>query len=401
MCKHYLTLTGPVSFSRRVFVPATKADKERLGALGYPGTVAPLDMALGIDKIPGKMSLPLMLETAYWAQNQGSYQEAEDQIRRTLRLDVGDDTVRKVANLIGAIVFMHDQTRADEAYAMLEKGPGALDFPYDREGVLYIEMDGAAFNTRHPGQNDSTWKENKLGIVFSSDDVHFLGYEDGGDVEKFYIDRKEYADYIGSSHEFGKHLFAAALRGGYGKYRRTVVISDGATWIRNLKDEFFPDAQQILDLYHAVENIHGFARYHFNNDESRAIPWAQQMSALLKDGQYRRVIDEVAPYRGKTIPNVVNLHTYLTNNIENIDYKKYREQGLYVGSGAIESSNKTVLQRRLKQAGMRWDAATAQNMVTLRAKAVSGKWVEEVEQYVPRFFADLDYKDIKSVPGFR
>ncbi|KAF5032611.1 hypothetical protein DSECCO2_615470 [anaerobic digester metagenome] len=124
------------------------------------------------------------------------------------------------------------------------------------------------------------------------------------------------------------------------------------------------------------------------------------MSALLKDGQYRRVIDEVAPYRGKTIPNVVNLHTYLTNNIENIDYKRYREQGLYVGSGAIESSNKTVLQRRLKQAGMRWDAATAQNMVTLRAKAVSGKWVEEVEQYVPRFFADLDYKDIKSVPRF-
>ncbi len=163
MCKHYLTLTGPVSFSRRVFVAATKADKERLGALGYPGTVAPLDMALGIDKIPGKMSLPLMLETAYWAQNQGSYQEAEDQIRRTLRLDVGDDTVRKVANLIGAILFMHDRMRANEAYAM-----------------LYIEMDGAAFNTRNPGQNDSTWRENKLGIVFSSDDVHVLGCEDGG-----------------------------------------------------------------------------------------------------------------------------------------------------------------------------------------------------------------------------
>lgn len=400
MPKRYLTLTGPISFARKVLVPATEADKERLGTLGYPGTVAPLDMALGIDKIPGKMSLPLMLETAYWAQDQGSYQEAEDQIRRTLHLDVGDDTVRKVANLVGAIVFMHDQRRADEAYRILAEGSGALDFPYDRDGVLYIEMDGAAFNTRHPGRDDSTWRENKLGIVFSSDDVHFLGCEDGGDVEKFYIDRKEYADYIGSSHEFGKHLFSAALRSGYGTYRRTVIISDGATWIRNLKEEFFPDAQQILDLYHAIENIHSFARYRFNNDESRAVPWAQQMSALLKDGQYRRVIDEVASYKGKTIPNVVNLYTYLTNNIGNIDYKKYRDEGLYVGNDAIESSNKTVLQRRLKQAGMRWDAATAQNMVTLRAKAASGKWIEEVEHYIPDFFANLDYKDLKTLPRF-
>jgi hypothetical protein len=308
--------------------------------------------------------------------------------------------VRKVANLIGSIVFMHDQKRADDAYQMLAQGSKALDFPYDRDGILYIEMDGAAFNTRHPGQNDSTWRENKLGIVFSSDDVHFLGYEDGGDVEKFYIDRKEYADYIGNSHEFGKHLFVAALRSGYGKYRRTVIISDGATWIRNLKEEFFPDAQQILDLFHAIENIHSFARYRFDNDEKRAMPWAQQMATLLKEGGYREVIAEVAPYKGKTIQNVVNLHTYLTNNIENIDYKKYRDEGLYVGSGAIESSNKTVLQRRLKQAGMRWDAVTAQNMVTLRAKAVSGKWIEEVEHYVPQFFANLDYKDLKTIPRF-
>jgi hypothetical protein len=383
-----------------VFVAASKAEKRQLDALGYPGTVAPLDMALGIDKVPGKMSLPLMLETAYWAQNQGSYQEAEDQIRRTLHLDIGDDTVRKVANLVGSIVFMHDQKRADEAYRMLSHGSKSLDFPYDRDGVLYIEMDGAAFNTRHPGQDDSTWRENKLGIVFSSDDVHFLGYEDGGDVEKFYIDRKEYADYIGSSHEFGKHLFAAALRSGYGSYRRTVIISDGATWIRNLKEEFFPDAQQILDLFHAIENIHSFARYRYDNDERRAGEWAQRMSTMLKEGKYLEVIEEVASYTGMAILNVGNLHTYLTNNIGNIDYKRYREEGLYVGSGAIESSNKTVLQRRMKQAGMRWDVPTAQNMVTLRAKAVSGKWIEEVEHYVPQFFSNLDYHELKTIPRF-
>lgn len=395
MNKEYLTLTGRVLFSRKIFIPATVQDKEQFRLLGYPPTIVPFDMALGIDKIPGKLSLALMLEIAYWAQNQGSYQEAEDEIRRTLKLEIGDDTIRKVTNLIGSIVFLHDQQRADRAYEKLTK-PGTCTFPCNREGILYIEMDGAMFNTRRHDQNASTWRENKLGIVFSSENVHFLGCDENGG-ERFYIDQKEYADYIGSSHEFGKHLFAAALRNGYGNYRRTVIISDGATWIRNLTEEFFPDAQHILDLYHAIETIYSFAKYTFDHDEKLFVPWAKHMSALLKNSEYQQVIDEVACYKGKTIPGVVNLHTYLTNNIDNIDYKRFREEGLYIGSGAIESSNKSVLQRRLKQAGMRWDARSAQSMVTLRAKAVAKKWVAEVERFVPRFFEELDYLDLDSI----
>jgi hypothetical protein len=39
-------------------------------------------------------------------------------------------------------------------------------------------------------------------------------------------------------------------------------------------------------------------------------------------------------------------------------------------------------------------------MVTLRAKAVSGKWIEEVEHYVPQFFSNLDYHELKTIPRF-
>ena len=38
----------------------------------------------------------------------------------------------------------------------------------------------------------------------------------------------------------------------------------------------------------------------------------------------------------------------------------------FVGSGAIESSNKTVIQLRLKQAGMRWSVDGANYMIALR-----------------------------------
>jgi hypothetical protein len=74
----------------------------------------------------------------------------------------------------------------------------------------------------------------------------------------------------------------------------------------------------------------------------------------------------------------VNLYDYIENNIDNIDYAKYLKKGYFIGSGAVESGNKIVLQRRLKQAGMRWNAKTAQSLLTLISKEESGLWNLEV-----------------------
>lgn len=56
---------------------------------------------------------------------------------------------------------------------MLEKG---IDVPKYRkneaESILYIEMDGSALNTRVE-TDGSSWKENKLGCVFTSDNIHY------------------------------------------------------------------------------------------------------------------------------------------------------------------------------------------------------------------------------------
>ena len=46
----------------------------------------------------------------------------------------------------------------------------------------------------------------------------------------------------------------------------------------------------------------------------------------------------------------------------------------------IESGNKLILQDRLKRAGMRWNTATAQAMLTLKTKVESCIWFRDVEQ---------------------
>jgi hypothetical protein len=73
------------------------------------------------------------------------------------------------------------------------------------------------------------------------------------------------------------------------------------------------------------------------------------------------------------------MYGYVNNNREKIDYAGYRRGGYYVGSGPIESGSKVVVQRRCKQAGMRWDETNAQYMLSLRAKHAGNLWSEYVE----------------------
>jgi hypothetical protein len=55
---------------------------------------------------------------------------------------------------------------------LTELESGKLSFPNDRDGILYIQTGGAALNTRLKDDAGSTWRENKLGEVFSSKDIY-------------------------------------------------------------------------------------------------------------------------------------------------------------------------------------------------------------------------------------
>ena len=47
-------------------------------------------------------------------------------------------------------------------------------------------------------------------------------------------------------------------------------------------------------------------------------------------------------------------------------YDEYLRLGYGIGSGAVESAHKQVVQARLRQAGMRWSEAGARRLLALR-----------------------------------
>ena len=353
--RRILTINGELKFVRKTLRPVTKEDAELLYKLEQKKTIIPLDIALGIDKLPFKISLSLMLELAYFAINLDSYEEAEEFFSHRFSVRVNDDTMRMIVNTIGKIVYEEDSIIAQETKRKFEAGE--IKFPrHKKPGVLYLETDGATLNTRTRNQDGSSWKENKLGMVFTSDDLEHWYNKNKEKCRK--VGKREYISIFGSVEDFKYHFLALALRKGYGSYEQTVLLSDGASWIGKLKEEFFPDAQQILDFFHLCENTGKFAQAIYK-DPKQVKEQADKWCELLKQGKWESVLKEIEEYKDKSMPGVVNLYGYIYNNRKNIDYPTYIEKGYFIGSGAIESGNKKVVQSRMKLAGMRWNPSTA------------------------------------------
>jgi len=51
-----------------------------------------------------------------------------------------------------------------------------------------------------------------------------------------------------------------ACRRGFDQAVRRAIVADGAKWIWNLADEDYPDAIQILDLFHAKGHLWDVAK---------------------------------------------------------------------------------------------------------------------------------------------
>ena len=177
-------------------------------------------------------------------------------------------------------------------------------------------------------------------------------------------------------------IFAKAEEFKYWEYENVVFISDGATWIRNMISELFPEAIQILDKWHLIENIYEYGKFIFKEDMKKVEKFKDKIMDYCYSKEYNLIEKELKKYKHITIPsNVCNLPNYLKNNKDKIDYYTYEHNGWLVGSGAIESSNKTVVQQRLKLAGMRWGVEGANYLVTLRSYYESDHW-EKIEKIV-------------------
>ena len=311
----------------------------------------------------------------YMSQLVPSFERASEAIKKLMGIEINPTQAQIISEEVGKKIFEKEKHKAETAYDRPEEAAPQEVPVKQKSGRLYIFTDGSQLNTRNEDNKGSTWKEMKLGLVFKDTDVIKRG------DENHIVTKKEYVSYLGSVSEFKKFLFAAAARAGYGKIKETVIVGDGAQWIWNMVKEVFPDAVEILDYYHLDENTNEYAKFIYPDNEFARKRWVKGVLDCVLNGEVKKAIKLVEEKKMDNIPdNIVNLYTYIKNNEHRIDYKTFKEKGYYIGSGAIESANKTVIQQRMKQSGMRWSINGAQYIASLRTKHESNNWDDVIKE---------------------
>src|SRR6266700_3564365 len=175
---------------------------------------------------------------------------------------------------------------------------------------------------------------------------------------------------------FGDLVKAEGIRRGADHVRQLTILGDGATWIWGIATTKFPQATQIVDLFHAREHLHDLARRLEFMLLDQKDEW---LTARLEDLDYGYIDGIVTatrkyPLEGVKKNEIDTALGYFENNAPRMRYHWFRQCGLFVGSGVVEASCKTIIGQRLKQSGMHWTVNGADAIIALRCKQASSTW---------------------------
>lgn len=387
--KRILTLYGYVKYERTFLVAMNAEHSSRLyEAEGVRG-IYPKDCALGIDKTPFKCTYRMMAAIAREGVRAKSYAEAARQLLEKYHAKISPKQIEIITNYVGSVVWNDQRNEAEIARQSIGSKVDKRKRRRRKNDILYIEIDGAHVHVRDKEDGNSTksgWMESKHAIAFHSSDIHYWEKRNSDGELNHRINAKDCTGYIGAIDEFKYHLIALAKRKGCEHVSEVVFICDGALWIKDIIEKHFPYATYILDLYHAKEHAGNFARSTKSNS-NEAKEFADELCNLIDNGRISDLLNILKPYADTKMPEgTTNLYTYVFNHQSGMNYPQYREKGYFVGSGAIESANRYLMQNRMKLPGMRWNIKTAQYMLSLKTKEESGNWDAVVKLLYKHFY---------------
>lgn len=263
---------------------------------------------------------------------------------------ISSNLVRRVVDRVGE--------RQDAAYSELSLQQAYRPSPDEPPQSIVVAGDGGMLLTR------AGWKEAKVAVVARGED--FLHEKNRPSVSQ--------ARYVA---EFGQEDFrkalAAALQAEHADDVANIVwLGDGAKENWTMASELCPFATQVLDLPHAIQNGMACAKALLGETDVSLPLWEARLKQLLDapspDAAIRELMD-CLPYVADDdqLGALDNLVRYYRSNEKRMRYTVFRESGLPIGSGIVESAHRHVLQVRMKRAGQRWSQFRARRMARLRA----------------------------------
>ena len=329
---------------------------------------SPRDRALGMQDT---FLSPAALRMIGIAAAGTSFEGSSALLRELAGLTVAPKTVERHAEALGREVAT-DEGRVIE--------PEPCD-----ASTLYLGLDGTGVPARRCEVEDREGKqpdgsaktrEAKLTVVWSADTEDKEGRPVRDPDSATYnaaIESIASRDTDTEPAPFARRIVREAQRRGFDTAARQVILGDGAPWIWNFADEHFPDAIQIVDIFHAKGHLFEVAKAIYGSASEVGERWARQRREELDEGRVDEVIAALRRH-ADTCEAARKDAEYFSTNRERMDYPRFRAMGLCVATGVVEGGCKHIVGARLKQGGMRWTVAGANAIIALRCAVESNRF---------------------------
>ena len=363
-----ITTAGGSNICVRVRYYIRSCDRRR-GKKRHKGVYAGL-ILLGIHDrcTPG-----LTAKVSAWAALLSSFEEVR-QVLSDQGVILGVKVIRKLA-----------YRYADRARIMQQVGEVPLGEEDNLQGrKVVVSMDGGRVRLREKKRGPKTkknrtrykgsWREPKLLIIYVVDDQ--------GKLEKSFtpfIDgciRTNQPDVL-------FQMLAGYLKSlGIENADRVLFVADGARWIWKripvLVKQLGLDpnrVHELIDFYHAVEHLGKVAELRKKWSAKERKTWVSRQRGRLLKGEATTVVKAVQDIcRGKKSKAIAKERDYFVKNIQRLNYLLIKGLNLPIGSGAVESAVRRVINLRIKGPCIFWYRENAEKILMLRAYYKSGRW---------------------------
>ena len=361
-----VTVTLHITYYHRCKCPTVTARHGRRGLF-------PILMLLGISR---RFTPRARKNMAQAAALLGSYEEAAQMLEEQ-GLEISVNQLREVTAGMGRML-----KRLTNQGSLAAKG--------DLSGRrIVVSLDGGRVRLRERRRGKTkkgrkrfhaAWREPRLFIIYAVDD-------EGRMADDFppVID-----GCLGSCNELFAMLLAYLKGFNLTLAARLLIVADGATWIWNrvpgllkalgLKNE---QVQQLVDFWHAVQYLVKIAES-TSLTGARQKQWVTTQKNRLLRGEIGSVVKELNTQIGsrKTKEQTTWLNYFITNGLTNrrMDYFQSRVHKMPIGSGAIESAIRRIINLRVKSNAVYWLRDNAETMIRLRSWIKAGR-AEELFHY--------------------
>jgi hypothetical protein len=247
--------------------------------------------------------------------------------------------------------------------------------------VGYIGLDATGVPQQGPGGTQAPGRMAYVGMVFNPLPDRERVFEDLPKPGESM--RARYISGLYPLAEMGPRLRRQGAQVGLDGADVWVALSDGGAGLEDLLRDAFPRVEAvILDFFHAAEYVAKRAGALHPTAEVAARDQTKAWSRLLRDegGEVMIAVLEnwdwpdrkgLGAVRGEVLG-------YFRNQVHRMEYPTYEANGWYIGSGAVESACKTVVNQRLKGSGMRWGESGTHAVCHVRAlyRSEHTQWAE-------------------------